>query len=82
MKLLYFNGPTVDRGVFQPEGLEFRYIKARLACAPFEEPNEPLQAIDVISQSIEEATLEHVFQEWMDRLAQCYVAVDGLAENA
>jgi hypothetical protein len=26
--------------------------------------------------------MERVFQEWMDRLAQCYVAVGGLTEGA
>jgi hypothetical protein len=36
-----------------------------------------LQAIDAIFQSIENATLERVFQEWMDRLAQCCVTIGG-----
>jgi hypothetical protein len=40
-----------------------------------------LQAIDVIFQSIEEATLERVFKEWMDRLAQYCVAVGDLIEG-
>jgi hypothetical protein len=40
-----------------------------------------LQAIDPIFQSIEEATLESVFQESMDRLAQCCVAVGGFVEG-
>jgi hypothetical protein len=40
-----------------------------------------LQAIDAIFQSIEKATLERVFQEWMDRLAKCCVAVGGLIEG-
>jgi hypothetical protein len=40
-----------------------------------------LQATDAIFQSIEEAVLERVFQEWMDRLAQCCVAVGGLGEG-
>jgi hypothetical protein len=39
-----------------------------------------LQAIDAIIQSIE-ATLERVFQEWMDRLAQCCVSIDDLIEG-
>jgi hypothetical protein len=60
--------------------LPFWYIKGRLAGASFEEPDQLLQAIDVIFQSLENATLEHVFQEWMDRLAQCCVAVNGLIE--
>jgi hypothetical protein len=34
------------------------------------EPDQLLQAIDAIFQSIEKATLECVFQEWLDRLAQ------------
>jgi hypothetical protein len=40
-----------------------------------------LQAIDAILQSIEKATLEGLFQEWMDRLARCCVAVGGLVEG-
>jgi hypothetical protein len=40
-----------------------------------------LQAIDVIFQFIGTATFKRVFQEWMDRLAQCCVAVGGLAEG-
>jgi hypothetical protein len=36
-----------------------------------------LQVIDAIFQSIEETALECVFEEWMDRLAQSCVAVDG-----
>jgi hypothetical protein len=40
-----------------------------------------LQAIEAIFQSVEEATLKRVFQEWMDRLAQCCLAVGGLAEG-
>jgi hypothetical protein len=59
----------------------FGYIKGRLAGISFEEPDQPLHAIDVIFQSIEKATLERVFQEWMDRLAQCCVAVGGLVEG-
>jgi hypothetical protein len=49
----------------------YGYIKGRLAGASFEEPDQLLQASDVI----ETAPLEPVFQEWMDRLAQCCVAV-------
>jgi hypothetical protein len=40
-----------------------------------------LQAIDAIFQSIEEVTLERVFREWLDRLAQWCVAVRGLVEG-
>jgi hypothetical protein len=40
-----------------------------------------LQAIDAIFQYIEEATLDCVFQEWMDRLMQCCAAVGGLIEG-
>jgi hypothetical protein len=40
-----------------------------------------LQAIDSIFQSLEKATLERVFQKWMDKLAQCCVAVGALAEG-
>jgi hypothetical protein len=40
-----------------------------------------LQAIDAIFQSIEKNTLERLFQEWMDRLAQCCMAVSGFAEG-
>jgi hypothetical protein len=75
VKIRYFNGPIVDRDVSQPEGFEFGYIKGRLAGASFEDPDQPLQVIDAIFQSIENATLECVFQEWMGRLAQCCVAV-------
>jgi hypothetical protein len=50
----------------------FGYIKRRLAAPSFEEPDWLLQAI---FYSTENATLEHVFQEWTDRLAQCCVVV-------
>jgi transposase len=59
----------------------FGYIKGRFAGASFEEPGQFLQAIDAIFQSIEKGTLKRVFQKWMDRLAQCYVAVGGLGED-
>jgi transposase len=59
----------------------FGYIKGRLAGASFQRPDQLLQAIDAIFQSIEKATLKRVFQEWMDRLAQCYVAVGGFVEG-
>jgi hypothetical protein len=36
-----------------------------------------LQAIDAIFQSIEETTLERVFQDWMNILAQCCMALGG-----
>jgi transposase len=57
------------------------YIKSRLAGASFEEPDQLLQAIDAIFQSIKKTTLERVFQEWVDRLAQCGVAVGGLVKG-
>jgi transposase len=60
----------------------FGYIKDRLADASFEELDQLLQAIDAIFQSIDKATLERVFQEWMYRLAQCCVAVGGLVEDS
>jgi hypothetical protein len=53
----------VGRDASQPEGLELGCIKGRLAGASFEERDQLLQAIDAIFQSIEEATLERVFQE-------------------
>jgi transposase len=59
----------------------FGYIKDRLAGASFEELDQLFQAIDAIFQSIEKATLERVFQEWRDRLAQCYASVGGLVEG-
>jgi hypothetical protein len=59
----------------------FGYIKARLVDASFEEPHQLLQVIDAIFQSIENVTLECVFQEWMDRLAQCCVVVGSLVEG-
>jgi hypothetical protein len=59
----------------------FGYVKGRLACASFEEPDQLLQAIDAIFQCVERTTLEHVFQEWMDRLSQCCVAVSGSVEG-
>jgi hypothetical protein len=40
-----------------------------------------LQAIDGIFQSIEKATLERVFPQWMDRLAQYCLAFGGLIEG-
>jgi transposase len=43
----------------------FGYIKGRLVGASFEEPDQLLQAIDEIFQSIEKVTLECVFSEWM-----------------
>jgi transposase len=47
----------------------FGHIKGRLVGALFEEPDQLLQAIGVIFQSIEKARLARVFWEWMDRLA-------------
>jgi hypothetical protein len=41
----------------------FRYIKGRLSSASFEEPDQLLQAIDVIFQSIDKVVLECAFQE-------------------
>jgi hypothetical protein len=41
----------------------FGYIKGRLAGASFEQADQLLQAIDAIFQSMENATLEQVFQE-------------------
>jgi hypothetical protein len=38
--------------------------------------------MDAFFQSTEEATLGRVFQEWMDRLMQCCVAVGDLVERA
>jgi DNA-binding transcriptional regulator YbjK len=61
--------------------LPFVSINDRLAGASFEEPDQLLQAIDAIFQSIEKGTLERVFQEWMNRLAQYCVAVGGLVED-
>jgi hypothetical protein len=81
VKFRYFNRGAVDHDISQPEGLEFRYIKAKLAGASLDEPDQPLQAIDAIFQSIEGATLERVFQEWTDRLAQSCVSVGGLVEG-
>jgi hypothetical protein len=63
VKIRYFKELAVDRDASQPEGLEFGYIKGRLADASFEEPNQPLYATDAIFQSIEKATLDRVFQE-------------------
>jgi hypothetical protein len=80
-QIRYFNGPAVDRDDFQPEGLEFEYTKGRLTDASFQERDQPLHAIDAIFQSIEEATLERVFSDWMDRLAQCCMAVAGSVEG-
>jgi hypothetical protein len=54
----------------------YGYIKGRATGASFEEPDQVLQAIDAIFQSIGKATLERVFQEWMDRLAQGRVAIN------
>jgi hypothetical protein len=51
------------------------------AGASFEEPNQLLQAIDAIFQSIEKAASERRFQEWMDRLTHCCVSVGGLVEG-
>jgi hypothetical protein len=45
----------------------FEQIKGRLASASFEERDQLLQAIDVILQSIENATMEHCFKSgWTD----------------
>jgi hypothetical protein len=49
----------------------FEYIKGRLAGASF----------DAIFRSIESATLERMFQEWMDRLTRCCMAMGGLVEG-
>jgi hypothetical protein len=59
----------------------FGWIKGRLAGASFEELDHPLQEIDAIFPSIDKTRLERAFQEWMDRLAQCCVAVGGLVEG-
>jgi hypothetical protein len=55
----------------------FGYIKYRLAGEPFEEPVQPLQVFDAFFPSIEEATLERLFQEWMAIWAQYCEAVGG-----
>jgi histone-lysine N-methyltransferase SETMAR len=60
----------------------FGYIKDRLAGASSEEPDQLLQAIDAIFQSIKKSTVECVSQKWMDRLAQCCMAVGGFVEAA
>jgi hypothetical protein len=52
-------------------------IKGRLAGASFEEFDQLLQVID----ATEKAILEHMFQEWMNKLAQYCVAVGGLGEG-
>jgi hypothetical protein len=80
-RIRYFDGPAVDREVSQPKGLEFRYIKGRLTGASFEEPDQLLQVSEAIYQFIEKVTLGRVFQEWMDRLVQCCLAVGGLTEG-
>jgi hypothetical protein len=59
----------------------FGYIKGSFVGASFEEPDQLLQAIAAIFHSIEKATLERVFQEWIDRLAQCCVAAGDLIEG-
>jgi hypothetical protein len=47
--------------------LLFGYIKGRLAGASFEDPDQLLQAIDAIFQSVEKATLERLFRSgWTD----------------
>jgi hypothetical protein len=51
------------------------------SCA-IQEAYQLLRAIHAIFQSREKATLERMFREWMDRLAQCCVAVDDLVEGA
>jgi hypothetical protein len=61
--------------------LLFCHIKDRLAGASFEEPDQLLQAIDAIFQSVEKAAWERTFQEWMDRLAQCCVVAGGLVQD-
>jgi hypothetical protein len=53
----------------------FGHIKGGLAGASFEELDQLLHTIDTIFQFIEKASLKRVFQEWMDRLAQCCMAV-------
>jgi transposase len=45
----------------------FAHLKRRLTSASVEEPDQLLQAIEAIFQSIERATLERVFHEWIDR---------------
>jgi hypothetical protein len=74
VEIRYSNGPAVDRDVPQPEGLEFYHVKGRLTGASSEDPGQLLQAIDAIFSPLK-VTLEHVFQEWMDRLAQYCVAI-------
>jgi hypothetical protein len=59
----------------------FGHTKGRLAGASFDEPDQLLRAIDAIFGSIEKVTLERVFQEWIDRLAQCYMAIGGIVEG-
>jgi hypothetical protein len=48
MKIRYFDGPAVGRGVSRPKGLEFRYIKGGLAGASFEESDQLLKVIEAI----------------------------------
>jgi hypothetical protein len=67
----FLAGNGMKRGPHSPFSLDlapcdfylFGYIKSRLVCASFEEPDQLWQVNDVIFQSIEEATLERVFQE-------------------
>jgi hypothetical protein len=63
----YFTGPVVDCDVSQPEGLEFGYIKGRIAGASFEDPDQPLHAIDAIFQSIKKPYWNARFRSgWTD----------------
>jgi histone-lysine N-methyltransferase SETMAR len=49
----------------------FGYIKRNLSGTSFDEGEELLSAIVDILDSIEKATLNRVFLEWMERLRRC-----------
>jgi hypothetical protein len=71
----FLAGSDMKRAPHPPDSLDlpscdfylFGYIKGRLASASFEEPDQPLQMIDAIFESIEEATWNACFRNgWTD----------------
>jgi hypothetical protein len=63
----FFNVRAVSRDVSQPEGLKFGHIKPRLAGAPFEEPDQLLQATAVIFSPLKKPHWNAPFRSgWTD----------------
>jgi hypothetical protein len=70
-----FSTPSTSYSLFPRSGylrlLFFRYLKGMLQWSSFDEPDEPLSAIQEILSGIDDESLDAAFQEWMIRLQKC-----------